>query len=252
MKVSIITVTYNAASTLAYTINSVASQDYHDLEYIVVDGGSKDDTFNVIQAHKNYITKWISEPDKGLYDAMNKGIKMATGDIIGIINADDFYHKENIISQVAEAFKEKGIQCVFADIQFVSPNDLNKVVRHYNSGRFTLESFKWGVMPAHPSFFTYRENFEKFSYYKTDYKIAADFELLARFLYKNKLSYTYLSIPVMKMRTGGLSTRSWKSTYIINKEDLRACRENGIKTNYLMLYSRYFRKVLEYLPFRRK
>ena len=234
MKVSIISVTYNAASTLAYTINSVASQDYHDLEYIVVDGGSKDDTFNVIQAHKNYITKWISEPDKGLYDAMNKGIKMATGDIIGIINADDFYHKENII----------------ADIQFVSPNDLNKVVRHYNSGRFTLESFKWGVMPAHPSFFTYRENFEKFSYYKTDYKIAADFELLARFLYKHKLSYTYLSIPVMKMRTGGLSTRSWKSTYIINKEDLRACRENGIKTNYLMLYSRYFRKVLEYLPFK--
>lgn len=252
MKVSLITVTYNAVATLAHTIASVASQDYTDIEYIIIDGASTDSTLEIIESNKDAISKYISEPDKGLYDAMNKGIKLATGDIVGIINADDFYHRTDVISKVVEAFKEHETQCVYADIRFVRPDNLEKTVRYYNSGKFNLNSFKWGVIPAHPTFFTYRENFEKFGYYKTDYKIAADFELLVRFLYRHKLSSYYLPIDLMKMRTGGLSTRSWKSTWIINQEDLRACKENGLKTNYLRLYSRYFRKVLEYLPSRKK
>jgi len=248
LKVSIITVTYNSAKTLQDTINSIALQDYTNLEYIVVDGDSKDSTVDILIKNQSIISQWISEPDNGLYDAMNKGIMMATGDIIGIINSDDFYHRSDSISQIVNAFQKFGTQCVYGDIRFVNPDNLEKTVRYYSSGRFAIHKFKRGLIPAHPTFFTYRENFKMYGYYKTDYKIAADFELMVRFLYKHQLSYYYLPLDIMKMRTGGLSTRSFKSTFIINQEDLRACRENGIKTNYFWLYSRYFKKLLEFFP----
>ncbi|MGM0945470.1 MAG: glycosyltransferase family 2 protein [Bacteroidota bacterium] len=248
MKVSIITVTYNSAATLKDTIESVASQDYPNIEYIIVDGNSKDGTLDIIRSYNGTVSKWLSEPDKGLYDAMNKGIQMASGDVVGIINSDDFYHRTDAISQVVNAFQEFRVDSVYADVRFVRPDNLDKTVRYYSSQSFSLESFKIGRMPAHPTFFTYRKNFEKYGYYRTDYKIAADFELLVRFLYREKLSYFYLPIDLMKMRTGGLSTKSWKSNVIINQEDLRACKENGLDTNYFWLYSRYFQKLLEYLP----
>lgn len=248
MKVSIITVTYNSAATLPDTIQSIKEQDYLDLEYIIIDGGSEDRTLDIIKNNSGVISKWISEPDEGLYDAMNKGIKMATGDIVGIINSDDFYHRSDSISKIVEAIQLSGKDSVYADVEFVDPSNLEKTVRYYSSKRFTLNKFKKGIMPAHPTFFTYRENFKKYGYYKTNYKITADFELLVRFLYKNKLSSFYLPIPLMKMRTGGLSTKSWKSNIIINQEDLRACKENGLKTNYFWLYSRYFKKLLEFFP----
>ncbi len=248
MKVSIITVTYNSAATLQYTIDSLAFQDYPNIEYIIIDGNSKDGTQDIIRSNPDVVTSWISEPDKGLYDAMNKGIKMATGDVVGIINSDDFYHRTDAISQIVKAFEESGKQSVYTDIRFVNPDDLNKTVRYYNSKRFKIHKLRRGIMPAHPTFFTYRENFEKYGYYRTDYKIAADFELLVRFLHKHKLGHHYLPIDLMKMRTGGLSTKSWKSNYIINQENYKACKENGLDTNYLRLYSRYFRKLLEFLP----
>lgn len=248
MKVSLITVTYNSAATLKDTIESVASQDYPNIEYIIVDGNSKDGTQDIIKSYNGTVSKWLSEPDKGLYDAMNKGIQMASGDVVGIINSDDFYHRPDAISRVVDGFSDPEIECVFADIRFVPPEDLNKTVRYYSSKRFNLGAFSWGFMPAHPTFFTYRKNFEKFGVYKTNYKIAADFELLVRFLYKHHLTYKYLDFDLMKMRLGGVSTASLKSTWIINQEDLRACRENGLKTNYIRLYSRYFRKLLEYIP----
>lgn len=248
MKVSIITVTYNSASTLEDTIRSVGLQNYPDIEYIIIDGGSTDSTLDIILKHDVVVTKWISEPDKGLYDAMNKGINMATGDIVGIINSDDFYHRPDSISHMVNAFIEFKTQCVYADLRFVNPDNLDKTVRYYRSGRFAPHKFRRGLMPAHPTFFTYLENFKKYGLYKTDYKIAADFELLVRFLYKYQLSYYYLPIDLMKMRTGGLSTKSWKSNFIINQEDLRACRENGLDTNYFYLYSRYFKKIPEFFP----
>jgi glycosyltransferase involved in cell wall biosynthesis len=247
VKVSIITVSFNSGKTIQQTIDSVCFQDYDNIEYIIVDGNSSDNTVAILK-NSQIVSKWISEPDKGLYDAMNKGIQMATGDIVGIINSDDFYHRFDAISQVVKAFQEFGCQCVYGDVHFVRPNDLNKTVRYYSSRSFNLGAFSWGFMPAHPTFFTYTSNFEKFGYYKLDYKIAADFELLVRFLYKNRLSYHYLDLDLLKMRLGGVSTASLKSTLIINQEDLRACRENGLKTNYLRLYSRYFRKILEYFP----
>lgn len=248
LKVSIITVTYNSAKTLAHTIESVVDQDYPHIEYLIIDGGSTDSTKEIVESFGKNISVFISEPDSGLYDAMNKGIRLASGDIVGIINSDDFYHRNDAISKVVEGFSEEGIACVFADIRFVRPDELNKTVRYYSSKKFNLGAFSWGYMPAHPTFFTYRHNFEKYGLYKTDYQIAADFELLARFLFKHKLPYKYLNFDLMKMRLGGVSTGSLKSTLIINQEDLRACRENGIKTNYFRLYSRYFRKVLEYIP----
>lgn len=248
MKVSLITVTYNSAQTLQDTIDSVAKQDYKDIEYIIIDGGSKDHTIDIIKDNPSHISRWISEPDSGLYDAMNKGLKMATGDIVGIINSDDFYHRKDAISRIVEGLQDPEVGCVFADIRFVKPDNLDKTVRYYSSKRFDLGAFSWGFIPAHPTFFTYRKNYEQFGYYKTNYKIAADFELLVRFLYKYKISYKYLDFDMLKMRLGGLSTHSIQSTLTINKEDLRACRENGLKTNYIRLYSRYFRKFLEYLP----
>jgi len=248
LKVSLITVTYNSASTLQHTIDSIAEQNYSDIEYIIVDGNSTDETVSIIQSNSQIVSKWISEPDKGLYDAMNKGIQMATGDVVGIINSDDFYHRTDAISQIVNAFQEFGSQCVYADVRFVKSDNLDKTVRYYSSKRFNLGAFSWGFMPAHPTFYTFRINFEKFGGYKTDYRIAADFELLVRFLYKHKLSYHYLDLDLLKMRLGGVSTASLKSTWIINQEDLRACRENGLKTNYFRLYSRYFRKILEYSP----
>lgn len=248
MKVSLITVTYNSAITLADTIKSVGSQDYPNIEYIIVDGGSNDGTQEIIRSYNDIVSNFISEPDQGLYDAMNKGIKMASGDIVGIINSDDFYHRPDVISKVVNSFQEFGCQCVYGDVHFVNPNNLHKTVRYYSSKRFNLKAFSWGYMPAHPTFFTYRSNFDKFGYYRLDYKIAADFELLVRFLYKNKLSHHYLDFDLLKMRLGGVSTASLKSTWIINQEDLRACKENGLKTNYFRLYSRYFKKILEYYP----
>lgn len=248
MKVSIITVTYNSEATLLDTINSIRLQDYKDIEYLIVDGNSTDGTIKIIEENLDVVDKWISEKDDGLYDAMNKGIKMATGDIVGIINSDDFYHRKDSISKIADGFSQKDIQCVFADIRFVKANNLNKTVRYYSSKKFNLGAFSWGFMPAHPTFFTYRENFEKLGFYRTDFKIASDFELLVRFLYKYKLPFKYLPIDLMKMRLGGVSTASLESTFIINQEDLRACRENGLSTNYFRLYSRYFRKIFEYIP----
>lgn len=248
MKVSLITVTFNSGQTLSETIRSVSAQDYANIEYIIVDGASTDGTQDIVKSHGGIISEFISEPDRGLYDAMNKGISMATGDIVGIINSDDFYHRPDAISRIVAGFLDSQTECVFADIRFVAAEDLNKTVRYYSSKRFNLGAFSWGFMPAHPTFFTYRKNFEKYGLYKTDYKIAADFELLVRFLYKHQLPYRYLNFDLMKMRLGGVSTASLKSTWIINQEDLRACRENGLKTNYFRLYSRYFRKMLEYIP----
>jgi glycosyltransferase involved in cell wall biosynthesis len=191
--------------------------------------------------------RWISEKDEGLYDGMNKGIRMATGEVVGIINSDDFYHYNNIIAKIANTFEDKNIQSTFADIRFINPNNLNKTVRYYSSKNFSTKHFRFGWIPAHPTFFTYKKFFDEFGYYKTDYNYVADFELLIRFLYKHKLNYKYLPLDVMKMRTGGVSTASLKRNIMLNKERVRACRENGIYTNQFILFLRYFIKIFEFV-----
>ncbi len=249
LRVSIITVSYNSINSIANTIKSVLSQTYSNIEYIVIDGGSRDGTQEEVKKFGSRINKFVSEGDNGIYDALNKGIKISEGDIIGILNADDFFYDNNIISKVAEAFENEHIDAVFGDVQFVRPRDTSKVIRYYSSKRFDPGKFRFGFMPAHPSFYVRRSLFDKYGGYKTDYKIAADFELLIRFLYTHHVRYKYLEFPFVTMRTGGVSTRSLKSNLILNREILRACRRNGIYTNYINIYSKYFTKIFEFLKF---
>ena len=202
MKVSIITVVYNNQATVDFAIRSVLGQDYSDIEYIVIDGNSTDETIEKIQKYKDHITYFLSEPDKGIYDAMNKGLNLATGDTIGILNSDDFYIDTTIISQVVQEFQTKQIDLVFGDIVYVKPDALNKITRYYGSANFHPKKFAWGWMPGHPSCFLKREIYEKYGYFKTDYKIAADYEILTRFMAKYGISYTYIPKVFVKMRTG--------------------------------------------------
>lgn len=249
MKLSLITVTYNSDKTLAYTIESVLSQSYSNVEYIIVDGASTDQTVDIIKKYEprfNGTMKWVSEPDKGLYDAMNKGIRMATGDVVGILNSDDFFTTNDILQQVADAFEaNKEIDAVYGDVHFVNPDNLEKCVRYYSSKVFRRSLMKIGLMPAHPSFYLKKERFEQFGYYKTDYKIAADFEFLLRVIYKGRILTKYMSIDMVAMRTGGASTSGFESRKRIMKEHLRAFRENGLRNNVFVLSLRYPYKVWE-------
>lgn len=238
MKVSIITVVWNNAKTIKYAIDSVLSQTYENIEYIIVDGASTDGTVEIVKSYGDKISKFISEKDKGLYDAMNKGIKLATGDVVGILNSDDFYMNEFVIEKIVKEFEEKSVDSVYADLVFVKPENLNRVVRYYDSSYFNPKKFAYGWMPAHPTFFLKREIYSKQGVFKTDYKIAADFDICARFLYRNKISYSYIKEPLIKMRVGGVST-SFKSIWINSLEQLRACRENGIKTNIFKILWKY-------------
>lgn len=244
LKISIITVVWNNKDTIKDAIESVLTQTYKDIEYIIVDGASSDGTVEVVQSYGDKITKFVSEPDNGLYDAMNKGINLATGDVVGILNSDDFYVDKYVIEKVVKIFEEKKVDSLFADLVYVKPDALHKTVRHYDSGHFSPEKFAYGWMPAHPTFFVKRSAYEKYGLFKTDYKIAADYELLVRFLYKHKLTYFYLQEVIIKMRMGGMSTSGLKSNWILNQEIIRACKENGIKTNIFKVLSKYPKKVL--------
>lgn len=245
MKISIITATYNSGLTLRDTIHSVLSQSYPDIEYIIVDGGSKDNTLEIINEYKDKITKVISEPDKGIYDAMNKGISMATGDVIGILNSDDFFTSGNVVENIVKAFESSDIDAVFGDIHFVKPDNLNKPVRHYTSSIFKPALFRFGFMPAHPSFYVKRTCYEKYGLYDLNYKIASDYDLLIRFLYVNRIKYKYLNMDFVTMRVGGASTENMKSRVVLNKEIVRACRKYGIYTNLFILSLKYFYKIFE-------
>ena len=249
MKISIITVVHNNKEAIQDAMNSVLSQGYDDLEYIIVDGASTDGTVEVIKkVVKKYperSIKFISEKDNGIYDAMNKGIRLATGDIIGILNSDDFYINNDVISTVASEFMTKNVGSVFADLVYVRADDTDKIVRYYSSAGFHPKKMAYGWMPAHPTFFVKKEIYEQYGFYKTDYQIAADYELIAMFIVKNKVNYSYIPKVFVKMRTGGASTRNLKSNWILNKEILRACAENGIKTNIIKVLSKYPTKILQ-------
>ena len=245
MKISIITVVRNGESTIADCMVSVLSQTTQPFEYIIIDGNSTDRTLDEIEEHRWAGVKVISEPDQGLYDAMNKGILIASGDVVGILNSDDFFAGPKVLEKVVVLFKESGADALFADLVYVKPDNLKKVVRYYSGEGFTPEKFAWGWMPPHPTFFVKREMYERYGLFLSDYTIAADFELTARFLFRHKIRFTYLSEVLVCMRTGGISTRNFRSNLILNREILRACKENGIRTNIFKVYSKYFRKVMQ-------
>jgi len=248
MKISVITVCYNSENFISTAVESVLSQSYGAVEFIIVDGNSSDNTVSIVRPFQDqYPIRLLSEPDEGLYDAMNKGIKMATGDIVGILNSDDFFYDDQVLSKVAKAFEDPSVQATIGDIVFVRDNDLNKVIRHYSAKNWKPSKFAWGYMPPHPSFFVRRELFEQLGYYQTDYRIAADYELLIRFLLKNHVIWKYLPVITTKMRMGGASTDGLKSLITLNKEIKRGCRENQVYTNYPMIYSKYLFKPFEFL-----
>jgi glycosyltransferase involved in cell wall biosynthesis len=245
VKVSIITVCRNCETTIGDTIRSVAAQDYPEKEHIIIDGASTDRTMDIVRSYAPLLSRVVSEPDRGIYDAMNKGIEMATGDIVGILNADDIYHDNGCLTAVMDEFERTGAAAVCGSLVYVTPVDLDTVVRVYPAGGFAPWMFAFGMMPPHPGFFVRRHCYERLGLYRTDYTIAADFELLLRFLKTAGISYTCLTRTLVKMRTGGVSTRDLKSTWCLNREILRACRDNQVTTTMVHVLAKYIVKVFQ-------
>ncbi|MGB9129547.1 MAG: glycosyltransferase family 2 protein [Thiobacillus sp.] len=247
MKISIITVAFNAAHTIADALESVAVQTHPDIEHIVVDGASTDGTLDVVKRHGKRVARLVSEPDQGIYDAMNKGLLLATGEAIGFLNADDVYADTGVLERVSASMEAEKLDALFGDAEFVSPARPDRPLRRYRSKRFHPERIAWGWMPAHPALFLRRQMYERFGSFRTDYRIAGDFELVARMFHGGTLSYRHVPEVLVRMRTGGVSTGGWRNTILLNREVLRACRENGIPTSLPKILSKYPAKLLEFL-----
>lgn len=254
MKISIITVCLNNARTISDTIESVLGQTYENIEYIIVDGKSTDRTVEIIKNYEirinnefpNISFSWISENDNGLYDAMNKGFTRATGDIIGILNADDLFCDNNAIEKIMRIFAQKpSIDAVFADLLYVTFNDINKIVRKWETGE--KRPFRSGWHPAHPTFYVKKDIYKKAGFFNLNYKLAADFEIMLRFIEKYNISTYYLPATLVKMRLGGTTNRNLKNIVLQNIECLRAFRENGISVNRLFYpFKRILPKLKQY------
>ncbi len=242
MKISIITATYNNEKTIEQTIQSVINQTYQDIEYIVIDGNSSDNTLKIVDKYRKRISHIISEADNGMYDALNKGIMKATGDVIGFLHADDFYPESSIIEKVEYTFKVYGTQSVYGDLDYVSADNPQKIIRKWKSGKFKINELKKGWMPPHPTFFVLRDVYWKYGFFDLNYKIASDYELMLRFLGKHKISTAYLPEVLVKMRWGGKSNKSIDNIILKSKEDYRALKNNNIGGIY-SLFMKNFRKV---------
>lgn len=249
MKVSIITTTYNSEATIEMTIQSVLRQTYVDIEYLIVDGASKDGTLDIVRKYESSFhgrMRWVSEKDNGLYDALNKGIASSTGDIVGILNSDDFFTSDDVIQRMVNDFSDD-VDAVYGDIHFVSPGNLNKSVRYYSSRFFRPWQLRFGYMPAHPSFYARRSVFDKVGLYSLNYKIAADYDMMVRVFHVHNVRTKYIPMDFVTMRVGGLSTSSFKNRIKITIEDAKACRSNGLYTNVLLCSCKYFTKLFEFL-----
>lgn len=247
LKISIVTVSFNAENTIADTLCSVAEQTNQNIEHILIDGASTDKTLEIARRNGKHLTHLVSEPDQGIYDAMNKGIALASGDVIGLLNADDVYQNDSIISRVVQIMETNSLDALYGDVAYFNGNAPDRIVRRFRSNYFTPERLAWGWIPAHPALFFRRGVYERAGSFKTDYRIAGDYEFIARVFQDQNLRYQYLPEVLVKMRLGGISTAGWQSSILLNREVLRACRENGIDTNLLMIMSKYPRKFLEVL-----
>jgi glycosyltransferase involved in cell wall biosynthesis len=248
IKVSIVTVCFNSAETIGDTIRSVIMQKYLNIEYIVIDGGSSDGTQQIVKSYGDDITTFISEPDSGIYDAMNKGIRLCTGDLIGILNSDDFYETDQTIRNLVNN-TDMSTDIVFGDVVVVDRHDTSKYVRYINAVNFRSWMLKFGWMPPHPATFVRSSVYKTFGLYKLDYQIAADYEFFIRVLLVGGVCYKYEPNIVVTMRHGGASTKGLVSTSLITKEILRSCKEKGVKTNIFFVWSRLPLKVIKKLKF---
>ena len=245
MKISIITACYNSEKTIEDTLKSIQSQTYPDIESIVIDGQSKDRTNEIVSQYSDIVSIHISEPDKGIYDAMNKGIALATGDVVGILNSDDFYADKFVIEKVAKVF-ENQVDSVYGDLVYVNKNDTSKLVRYWQSKKIYDGIFQQGWYPAHPTFFVKRYIYEKYGYFNLDFKIAADCELMLRFLEKHKISASYLPEILVKMRTGGASNQSIINIIKANIECYNAWKVNGLYINPIRYLLKPLSKVIQF------
>ncbi len=228
MKVSIITVVYNNARHIEGCIKSVLSQDYPGLEYIVIDNKSKDGTEEIVRKYKDQIDVIISEKDKGHIDAMNKGLKVAKGDVIGFLHSDDFYPRQGIITEVAETFKSSPIDSLYGDLVYIK-NKKRKIFRYWKSGSYNPKSIIWGWMPPHPAFFVKKEVYEKYGALDgRNFKISMDYEFILRLLHKHKITTKYIPKVLVTMRAGGISNRGLKNIAIKSREDYRALKKHGL------------------------
>ncbi len=246
MKISVITATFNSGKTLRDTIESVLRQTYRDIEYIIVDGASRDDTLDIIREYEPRFggrMRWISEPDRGIYDAMNKGIGMATGAVVGLLNSDDFYTDECVLERGAAEIMD--VDAVFGDIHYVDDGDLTKCVRYYSSKGFRRWKMRMGFMPAHPSFYCRRTVYTRFGLFDTDFRVAADFDQLLRLIYLNRIHTRYIPMDFVTMRTGGASSSGMKSHKKIIRDHMLAYKKNGVRSNYVLEGMRYLNKLWE-------
>lgn len=250
MKISIITGTYNSAKTLRDTFESILNQTYDNIEYIVVDGGSKDNTLDIVKEYEpkfNGRLKWISEKDNGIYDAMNKGIGLASGEVVGILNSDDFFTDNNVLSDIIDCFEKHNVDSLFANLYFVKQDDTSKIVRVWKGSPYKENGFKKGWHPSHPTFYVKNDIYKKYGVFDLNFDVSADFELMLRFIEKYKISTYYLDRFTVKMRYGGESTGSISKIIIGNKNILRAFKKNGIKVSFFYPIIRLVPKVLEFI-----
>lgn len=244
-KITVVTVCFNSAATIEAALRSVAGQTWNDVEHIVIDGGSTDGTQAIIERFASGLAHYVSEPDKGIYDAMNKGARLASGDYLAFLNSDDVYSHPGVIARVANMLREHTVDAVFGDVEFVHPEAPERVLRRYSSAKFNPQNLSSGWMMAHPSLFLRTELVRAAGYFNPTYRIAGDFELVARIFKDRSITYRYSPEIFVRMQLGGASTSGLSSLMRINREILRACRENGIATNWARLLSRYPSKLLE-------
>ena len=245
MRITIITAVFNGGIAIVDTLNSIAAQDFPDIEHIVVDGASSDSTLHHVQAHSARVAAVISEPDRGVYDAFNKGLRHASGDVIGFLNCGDVYTSSDAVSQLAAALDDERVQAVFADVSIVDPGNPERILRHFDSKRFQPARMPYGLMPAHPTLLLRRDVYDQVGPYDTQFTIAGDFELCLRVFAKRQTPYRHIPKALVRMPAGGLSNRGWRSKWTITKEMRRACLIDDVSTNVVKLLMRFPLKLLE-------
>ena len=246
LTISIVTVCYNSERFIRTAIDSVLSQTYPLIEYIIIDGASKDGTMDIVKSYGKKISVVVSEPDKGIYDAMNKGLKLATGDYVAVLNSDDFYTNNQVIENVVKLLEEAQTDSLFADLTYVETENTNHQVRYWKSNEFVTGSFKMGWHPAHPTFFVKKSIYEKYGYFNLDIQLAADFELMLRFLEKHQISSCYLALPIIKMRLGGATNKSIKNIINQNIECYKSFKINGLSVSLLYPLYRLLPKIKQF------
>ena len=247
MKCSIITAVLNGCNTIGDTLESILGQLYKNVEHVIIDGGSTDQTLDILKKYKNRTARIISEPDRGIYDALNKGIHLSSGDIIGILNGDDFYAHDQVLNRVVDVFENQKVDSCYGDLQYVNRDNTSKIIRQWRSSGYKPGQFNYGWMPPHPTFFVKKDIYEKFGYFNTNFKIAADYELMLRFLEKFRISTHYIPEVLIKMRVGGVSNKNLRNMFLKSREDCKAWKVNDLKGRFYTVLLKNLSKIPQFL-----